>query len=402
MDSKIGLIIQLNGVFLITILSFFLRRSLKVTALKYWAVSWLCLSFALISLRLGFGFSELRAVFFTYYFLGEYLFGFLLVAGCRSLDGSYELKGRAELLFAPFIALAIALPLVDNDFNNLFNIHSIAMATFFALAFRHVARLNMKTFGWRVMYVALLLLFADFAMYTVIFTARYFSEFSSDFLSYNSVFDLVLETTLGFGMVIVLLERVLHDANSANAQLREAQHQLEILANTDPLTAAFNRHAFYGFVKKSGSENSITSGAVGFFDLDDLKVINDRYGHAAGDAAIRAVARAIREIIRAEDLMYRWGGDEFFVIMMSMNAGMAEERMNRLDDMLRDVYLDGAREAVDVGVSWGFRDFADASELEKAIKAADTAMYARKQQRKLRRPPPRTDPALFYTPSVNR
>jgi hypothetical protein len=88
--------------------------------------------------------------------------------------------------------------------------------------------------------------------------------------------------------------------------------------------------------------------------------------------------------------------------MMSMNAGMAEQRMNRLDDMLRDVYLDGAREAVDVGVSWGFRDFADASELEKAIKAADGAMYARKQQRKLRPPLPRTDPALLYTPSVNR
>lgn len=288
MDSKIGLNIQLNGVFLITILSFFLRRSLKVTALKYWAVAWLCLSFALICLRLAFSYSELGTLLVTYYFLGEYLFGFLLVAGCRGLDGKYELRGRSEVLFAPFVVIAIGLPLAGGDFNDLFNVYSLVMAGFFATALLHVARLNMKTFGWRVMYVALLLLCVDFTMYSAVFTASYFAEFPSDFLSYNSIVDLVLETSLGFGMVIVLLEQVLHDANSANARLREAQLQLEIIANTDPLTAAFNRHAFHGFVRKNGDENTATSGCVGFFDLDDLKTINDRYGHAVGNAAMYA------------------------------------------------------------------------------------------------------------------
>ena len=86
MDSKIGLIAQLNGVFLITILSLFLRRSLKLTALKYWTIAWLCLSFALISLRLAFDYTQLGSLLFTYYFLGEYIFGFMLIAGIRSLD----------------------------------------------------------------------------------------------------------------------------------------------------------------------------------------------------------------------------------------------------------------------------------------------------------------------------
>ncbi len=66
MDSKLGLIIQLNGVFLITILSLFLRRSLKLTALKYWTTAWLCLSFALICLRLGFEYDIFGSLMFTY------------------------------------------------------------------------------------------------------------------------------------------------------------------------------------------------------------------------------------------------------------------------------------------------------------------------------------------------
>ena len=87
MDSKIGLIIQLTGVFLITVLSLFLRRSLKVVALKYWTMAWLCLSFSLICLRLAFSYDEYSNVLYSFYFLGEYVFGFLLVIGCRSLEG---------------------------------------------------------------------------------------------------------------------------------------------------------------------------------------------------------------------------------------------------------------------------------------------------------------------------
>ena len=106
MDSKIGLIIQLNGIVLITILSLCLRRSLKVTALRYWTMAWLSLSFALICLRLAFSYEEFRSFLFTYYFLGEYLFGFLLVIGCRSLDNGYEVKPRVELFFIPFVVIA--------------------------------------------------------------------------------------------------------------------------------------------------------------------------------------------------------------------------------------------------------------------------------------------------------
>ena len=187
---------------------------------------------------------------------------------------------------------------------------------------------------------------------------------------------------LGFRMVIVLLESVLADFRKANEDLQAAHQQLETLVQTDPLTAAFSRHAFYGFVKKNGEENTVTSGCVGFFDIDGLKSINDCFGHDAGDSAIRAVVRAIRHIIRAEDLIYRWGGDEFFVIMVSMDAEMAESRAARLKSILRSVEIDGLESPISIGVSWGFTDFHYAAGLETAIKTADAAMYRRKQSRR--------------------
>lgn len=384
MDSKIGLIIQLNGVFLITILVVLLRRSAKITSLKYWTISWLCLSFSLSCLWLAFRYQHFATPLFACYFLGEYLFGLMLVAGCRDLDDDdKELNLYSVFWIVPFVAIAIILPLSATDFNTVFNIHSFILSGFFAASFLTLRRSNISGFGRNVMLAALTLLTLDFFFYSVVFTLRFFIEFPTDFLAYNSILDLVLETALGFGMVIVVLERVLADLQTANNELQDAHERLESIVHTDPLTAAFTRHAFHGFVKNREGGNAI-SGCVGFFDIDDLKSINDCFGHAAGDMAIRGVVRAIREIIRAEDLIYRWGGDEFFVIMISMDAEMAEIRMTRLEGMLRSVRIHGVSEPTSIGVSWGFTNFNGIAELESAIQSADSEMYRRKHDRKNR------------------
>ena len=382
MDSKIALIIQITGVVLITILTIFLRRSLKVLALKYWTYAWLCLSFALISLRLAFSSEQHSDSLYSLYFFGEYLFGFLLIAGCRSLHEDEELQMPSGLVLIPLCIVAIGLPAAAKSFDQIYNLHSLIISGFFVAAFLSLRKSKIKSFGWRVMHVSVALLALDCFSFFAIFTIRQFVIFPIDFLQFNSVVDLVLETALGFGMVIVILERFLADFKSANEKLENAHKRLEDLVHTDPLTAAFNRHAFYGFIKKGGDEPNSVSGCVGFFDIDGLKEINDNHGHAVGDQAIRVVARAIREIIRAEDLLYRWGGDEFFVIMVSMDSEMAELRMRRLDGLLKGVSLDDLSEPIDIGVSCGFTDFADSAKLEAAIKDADSEMYRRKQKRK--------------------
>jgi diguanylate cyclase (GGDEF)-like protein len=192
---------------------------------------------------------------------------------------------------------------------------------------------------------------------------------------------------LGFGMVIVLLELVLTDAKVANEKLRKAHEKLEELAHIYPLTTALNRHAFHGYLRRNNGRDDRITGSVGFFDIDDLKDINDMYGHPAGDLAIRAVVRAIRELIRAEDLIFRWGGDEFFVIMIGLDADGSIDRMQKIDNMLSRVSFDSVARPLAIRVSRAFVDFDGLEDIESAIEKADANMYLQKQARKRLRGP---------------
>ncbi len=383
MDSKIGLIIQLSGVSLITLLTLFLRRSLETVALKHWTNAWLFLSCALFCLRLAFSYEVYSTQLFSFYFFSEYLFGFLLVAGCRSLGKTGELPFRQEILILPFIIIAFALPFVSDDINVVLNIHAITMSGFFAVAIVELWRTGIRSFGWNVMLIALGLLFVDYIQYFALFALRQFVIFPAEFIAYNSIVDFVLQILLGFGMVIVLLELVLSDFKRANDKLQAAHEKLEEIAHIDPLTTALNRHAFHGFVKRNASGSMLAGGAIGFFDVDDLKTINDAHGHAVGDIAIRAVVRAIRELIRADDLIFRWGGDEFFVLMIGLDAATATDRMARIDALLTGIHVEGVFEPLTIGVSFAFSDFKDISEIEATIQNADAKMYHQKQIRKI-------------------
>ena len=384
MDSKTGLIIQLAGVSLITLLTMFLRRSLEVVALKHWTNAWLFLACSLFCLRLAFGYESYSLQLMSFYFLSGYIFGFLLIVGCRSLGRTSELPFRQEILILPFILIAFGLPFVSNDLALVLNIHSLLLSGFLVVAFIELWKAQIKSFGWKVMLVALALLTVDHCQNFVAFAVRHLVNFPPEFLEYNAIVDLVLQMLLGFGMVIVLLELVLKDAKVANEKLKKAHEKLEKQAHIDPLTAALNRHAFHGYVNRDGDygDQNQTAGTVGFFDIDDLKTINDDFGHTVGDIAIRAVVRAIRQLIRAEDLIFRWGGDEFFVLMIGLNARTATLRMERLEDLLSNIQLGETNRPISVRVSYAFADFDDISDLEETIAKADAMMYREKQIRK--------------------
>lgn len=388
MDSKIGLLIQVAGVSLITLLTLFLRRSLNVIALKHWTNAWLCLSFALFCMRLAFSFGAYSTQLFSFYFFNEYLFGFLVFAGCRSLRDQGDLPIRQEILILPFIIIAFGLPFVSGDFNLVLNLHALILACFFLASFVELARNRIGSFGWKVMLIALALLVIDHSQYLLTYVLGHLVHLPDGIQSYTTIFELVIQILLGFGMVIVLLEIVLKNTEDANENLKEAKKKLEEMATRDPLTEALNRHAFHGYLNRHGNEGGRVTGSVGFFDIDDLKTINDVYGHAVGDFAIRAVVRAIREIIRGEDLVFRWGGDEFFVLMVGLDAESATARLSRMEQMLTNVRIEGIYQQLTIRVSHAFEDFDDLSRLEATIEKADAKMYLQKQIRKGTIPPP--------------
>jgi diguanylate cyclase (GGDEF)-like protein len=390
MDSNVGLAIQCVGIGLVTLLSFFMMRSIQGASQRYWTVAWSCLSLALSSLIVAFHAAALKNFFYPLYFFGEYAFGLMFVAGCRHHAAGARLSRRAALAFAPFAALAVALPFASDDFNDLFLMHAPVMSGLFAagyFAMRRARPGGHVSPGQRVMSVALLLLALDFLHYVPVFGDRdgaWGFSVPAGYLQYTSIVDLLLETLLGFGTVMVLMEGVRREVEEANRELTAARDKLEMMARVDPLTDALNRHAFHSLLSRDSARRD-ASGCVAVIDLDDLKQINDTHGHAAGDRAIRAVAHAVRSVVRADDLLFRWGGDEFLVLMFGMPESKARARLDSLNARLARVELADARPPVAVGVSHGLARFDDLRELHDAIELADASMYRRKQSGKAAR-----------------
>ena len=182
-----------------------------------------------------------------------------------------------------------------------------------------------------------------------------------------------------FGVVFVSVCR--KEVEHANGKLLQAREKLELLAEMDPLTEALNRHAFHSLLRRpEAGDETMTSGSIAVLDIDNLKTINDTLGHSAGDKAIRAVARAVRSLIRADDMLFRWGGDEFLVLMFKVPEAEAIRRMEKLNRILDGNCAGWTGMPVKVSVSHGVAGFRSMTDLGQAIEIADKAMYAQRNQ----------------------
>jgi diguanylate cyclase (GGDEF)-like protein len=161
------------------------------------------------------------------------------------------------------------------------------------------------------------------------------------------------------------------------------QDHLRMLATLDPLTKVSNIERFHHEVRLLDAAG--VGYAVMITDLDNLKAINDKYGHQTGSAAIQTMANVLRRVVRTSDLVARYGGDEFVVVLREADRVGAQIVMNRVTSMLEEERLATAPEAritVSMGVALAGEDGHTPEEL---VKAADEAMYAHKRARKAER-----------------
>jgi diguanylate cyclase (GGDEF)-like protein len=160
--------------------------------------------------------------------------------------------------------------------------------------------------------------------------------------------------------------------------------EVEDLADRDALTPLLNRRAFLRelgrirtFAQRYGSPASLV-----YFDLDDLKGVNDRLGHAAGDAALKAVAERLLAHLRESDIVGRMGGDEFAVILAQADAATAEAKAAALARAIEAEPLKFGEWSAPLHISYGVREISQDVEPEALVAEADAAMYARKRERK--------------------
>jgi len=168
-----------------------------------------------------------------------------------------------------------------------------------------------------------------------------------------------------------------------NRQLESMLHHVESLAITDPLTGLFNRRRFADVLRREVAvtrryKNSL---ALLMIDLDHFKVINDRFGHDAGDEVLRAIAAALSAGLREVDLAARYGGEEFAIIMPHTSKANAVIVAQRVAQHIASLVHDFQGEKVSLTASMGIADVGDLNDAnpENLLKAADLALYEAKR-----------------------
>jgi diguanylate cyclase (GGDEF)-like protein len=124
---------------------------------------------------------------------------------------------------------------------------------------------------------------------------------------------------------------LLHRLRSAGRRLQEGNALLQTQSERDPLTQLANRRHLQRLMQpEDGSDPPACEGSLLLIDLDHFKRVNDRYGHAAGDAVLVEVARRLRAALRDEDLVVRWGGEEFLVVAQALSQDQTQALAQRL------------------------------------------------------------------------
>jgi diguanylate cyclase (GGDEF)-like protein len=169
------------------------------------------------------------------------------------------------------------------------------------------------------------------------------------------------------------------------AATRARMLELEATADIDAVTGIFNRRGFDRELARSLAyvkRYSGTRAALLYIDLDGFKPVNDRHGHAAGDAVLKAVAAMLTRTVRASDTVARIGGDEFALILWNLGEGDAGSKAWALEAAITEATIDWQGEPLGVGASIGFSMIGAQDEVVAVMARADQAMYARKSARK--------------------
>lgn len=183
--------------------------------------------------------------------------------------------------------------------------------------------------------------------------------------------DVALMSAVGSQLASLLEVAQLHDSLK-----REASH--------DPLTRLNNRRLFLERVQQEivRAREASERFSLVFLDVNELKRINDTYGHLAGDALLREVANALMDAVRGEDLVARYGGDEFVVLLPATPAAAAAVVAQHISDGIARHRFMAGRELLQIpGVSLGVATFPeDGTTLDQLLAAADTTLYAQKRR----------------------
>ncbi len=188
----------------------------------------------------------------------------------------------------------------------------------------------------------------------------------------------ILNTLLGNLLISLFITGIV--LILVNFTISNYQNRLEKMATTDQLTGIANRHMFdmlFGYALKSAKRHQGPISSI-ILDIDHFKIVNDTYGHAAGDAVIQNVVNATKEKIRESDTICRWGGEEFLLLLPDCSLEAALKLAEGIRETIEEqvIVYDSAK--ISVTASLGVAMYRKDETQVELLKRADSALYEAK------------------------
>jgi len=188
------------------------------------------------------------------------------------------------------------------------------------------------------------------------------------------------------------------DRVAMERDLNEMSAQLRHLALTDELTGLRNRRGFLTVAQQmlEVADRQLQLAQLLFIDVDNMKDLNDYFGHGAGDVALQAVAGALTEIVRHSDVVARIGGDEFVALVIGLDDTERDNIVRRVDACLRAAdAVTAVGRPVEISVGWATRQPFGPASAEDLLIEADRSMYRDKVRKSWQRPSNGAGPGRF-------
>jgi diguanylate cyclase (GGDEF)-like protein len=198
-----------------------------------------------------------------------------------------------------------------------------------------------------------------------------------ELLQYSNFVGMFLEMMIGAGMILLLFEGSQERLSSEMKQLQHSDLQLREMGIRDPLTGLYNRHHFNDAIRREIANVRRYGNPLSVLiaDVDRFKEINDLKGHAVGDDVLKFVANYLTACVRESDLVFRWGGDEFLILLPRTDDSSAAQKA---EELARRLPMIPGTEQVRPTLSVGWSSYRGDSEFPRTLAEADGRMYEMK------------------------
>lgn len=226
---------------------------------------------------------------------------------------------------------------------------------------------------------------SGFALYILYIGLFIYSQNATAVYQLNNMQVIVSNTINGllafvtFAIVSAYYQNIVQEAEKG---LTEANIRLQTLVRTDPLTDLQNRRTI---VEKIGEEreNRLSHGkifSIIMADIDHFKLFNDKYGHQFGDLVLVSIAKILKNATRAKDVVARWGGEEFLILLPETRGEEARDVAERMCMNIAQtpVYLDGKE--IHLSMTFGVAECTIDTGINECIELADRALYEGKEK----------------------